>query len=147
MMCKSCEKHLNNENFEKNIKQSIIIINQNQNQNQNEFSNLNYTHKNYFKYVANVELYNNERTKTSNQSYMKFILDMPDAFIKKTKCLYIFTINSKIIKIGGTINGLKNRCSSFLCGHHYNYTLAFQNRKNGNSLYKKNYVKNREYYL
>ena len=27
-------------------------------------------------------------------------------------------MNNRIIKIGGTRNGLKSRCSSYLCGHH-----------------------------
>ena len=32
--------------------------------------------------------------------------------------LYIMTMNEKIIKIGGTRNGLKSRSASYLCGHH-----------------------------
>ena len=32
--------------------------------------------------------------------------------------LYIFTINNRIVKIGGTRTGLKGRTSSYLCGHH-----------------------------
>lgn len=32
--------------------------------------------------------------------------------------VYLFTINDKIVKIGGTRNGLKQRAGSYLCGHH-----------------------------
>lgn len=41
-----------------------------------------------------------------------------ELFSKKAEWLYIFTINDKIIKIGGTRNSLKNRVSSYNCGHH-----------------------------
>jgi hypothetical protein len=30
----------------------------------------------------------------------------------------MFTVNDKIVKIGGTRTGLKGRASSYLCGHH-----------------------------
>ena len=36
----------------------------------------------------------------------------------KDEHLYIMTMNEKIIKIGGTRNGLKARAGSYLCGHH-----------------------------
>jgi len=32
--------------------------------------------------------------------------------------IYIFTVNEKIVKIGGTRSGLKGRAGSYLCGHH-----------------------------
>lgn len=37
---------------------------------------------------------------------------------KRTECIYIFTIDQNIVKIGGTRNGLKARTASYLCGHH-----------------------------
>lgn len=39
-------------------------------------------------------------------------------FSKKTEWLYIFVINNRIVKIGGTRTGLKGRVGSYLCGHH-----------------------------
>jgi hypothetical protein len=37
---------------------------------------------------------------------------------KTTQWIYIFTIDGKIVKIGGTRTGLANRAASYLCGHH-----------------------------
>lgn len=39
-------------------------------------------------------------------------------FADKSEWLYIFTINSRVVKIGGTRTGIKGRISSYLCGHH-----------------------------
>lgn len=36
----------------------------------------------------------------------------------KTEWIYIFVINGRIVKIGGTRNGIKERWTSYLCGHH-----------------------------
>jgi hypothetical protein len=41
-----------------------------------------------------------------------------EEFFKKTEWLYLFTINDKIVKIGGTRCGLQNRVNSYNCGHH-----------------------------
>jgi hypothetical protein len=37
---------------------------------------------------------------------------------KIAQWIYILTINNRIVKIGGTRNGLKQRTGSYLCGHH-----------------------------
>jgi hypothetical protein len=39
-------------------------------------------------------------------------------FNKNAEWLYIITINNRIVKLGGTRTGLKQRASSYLCGHH-----------------------------
>ena len=41
-----------------------------------------------------------------------------EAFCKKNEWLYIFVINNRIVKIGGTRTGIKGRIMSYLCGHH-----------------------------
>jgi hypothetical protein len=42
----------------------------------------------------------------------------PEEFKEKTEWLYLFAINCRIVKIGGTRTGLKGRVASYLCGHH-----------------------------
>ena len=39
-------------------------------------------------------------------------------FEEKKEWIYIITINERIVKIGGTRDGIKNRFGSYLCGHH-----------------------------
>jgi hypothetical protein len=41
-----------------------------------------------------------------------------EEFADKSEWLYIFTINGRIVKIGGTRTGIKGRVASYLCGHH-----------------------------
>jgi hypothetical protein len=36
----------------------------------------------------------------------------------KKEWLYMFVMNDRIVKIGGTRTGLQNRAASYLCGHH-----------------------------
>jgi hypothetical protein len=43
------------------------------------------------------------------------VLDWKD---QTSQWIYVFTINEKIVKIGGTRSGLKGRAASYLCGHH-----------------------------
>jgi hypothetical protein len=42
----------------------------------------------------------------------------PKDFTEKAEWLYLLVINNRIVKIGGTRTGLKNRTASYLCGHH-----------------------------
>lgn len=37
---------------------------------------------------------------------------------KATEWLYLLVIDGRVVKIGGTRDGLKNRFGSYLCGHH-----------------------------
>lgn len=84
-----------------------------------------YNRKSYFTKVAEVLLDNETYTTGKKQGIKKrktLIQFIPtineEDFNSKTEWLYIFTINNKIVKIGGTRVGLKGRVSSYLCGHH-----------------------------
>jgi len=84
-----------------------------------------YNNKNDFKLVANIvidnEIYTSGKKKDQKKrnTLIKFVptIDEED-FSKKNEWLYIFTINNRIVKIGGTRTGLKGRTGSYLCGHH-----------------------------
>ena len=39
-------------------------------------------------------------------------------FNQNAEWIYIITINNRIVKLGGTRTGLKQRAASYLCGHH-----------------------------
>lgn len=75
----------------------------------------NYNRKNHFIHVANVVADDDKKRNT----VIKFIhvIDVKE-FKKKEEYIYIFTINDRIVKIGGTRTGLANRVTSYLCGHH-----------------------------
>mgnify|MGYP003328328980 FL=1 len=80
-----------------------------------------FEYNNLFKLVAKIvhdnEL-NNNNVKKRN-TVIKFVPLIPLTEWNKTnEYIYIFTINNYIVKIGGTRNGLKARCASYLCGHH-----------------------------
>lgn len=84
-----------------------------------------YDRKEYFISIANI-LLDNELFTTGKKSGQKkrntLIQFVPtisiDEFNEKTEWLYIFLINNRLVKIGGTRTGLKGRVSSYLCGHH-----------------------------
>jgi hypothetical protein len=85
----------------------------------------NYNKKEYFIPIANVLLDNDTFTigkKTGQKKRNTLIKFIPtislDEFNEKTEWLYIFLINNRLVKIGGTRTGLKGRVSSYLCGHH-----------------------------
>ncbi len=71
-----------------------------------------FTLANHFKHVANV---------IRNQTSKKVIAFEPVCSKKEWKqrneWIYIFTINDRIVKIGGTRTGLAGRTTSYLCGH------------------------------
>lgn len=72
-----------------------------------------YDRKDYFEYVAEITLDNEKST------VIKFSPTIEkNLFNQKSEWLYLFTINDKIVKIGGTRVGLKGRIQSYLCGHH-----------------------------
>lgn len=84
-----------------------------------------YVNKKDFNIVANVILDNDiyERGKKQGQQKRKTLIKFkPTISTKKFKdqneWIYIFTINDRIVKIGGTRSGLYQRCNSYLCGHH-----------------------------
>jgi hypothetical protein len=84
-----------------------------------------YNRKGYFIPIANVVLDNEIFASGKKQGHKKrntliqFIPIISAAeFNEKAEWLYVFLINKRVIKIGGTRTGLKGRVSSYLCGHH-----------------------------
>lgn len=69
-----------------------------------------------FKHVADIVLTPEELRK---KTIIMFKPIIPDTEWKElAQWIYIFTIDDKIVKIGGTRAGLKGRVDSYLCGHH-----------------------------
>ncbi len=71
--------------------------------------------------VADIVLDN--ETKKNGEQKRNTVIRFTPTISKKLwefndEWIYIMTMNNRIIKIGGTRNGLKSRCSSYLCGHH-----------------------------
>ena len=84
-----------------------------------------YNRKDYFVKIANVLLdvdtfTTGKKCGTKKRNTMiQFVPQIPnEKFSKKTEWIYIFVINDRIVKIGGTRTGLKGRVGSYLCGHH-----------------------------
>ena len=86
------------------------------------------------KYIKNIKIdkllsINNYENKDFFEKYADVVLDYSSrkTLIKlknlknpndKYELIYIFLIDGKIVKFGGSINGLKERFNSYLCGHH-----------------------------
>lgn len=96
---------------------------------ENELNFDEYKFSRYFDLVANV-LLDTEKTKEGKKKRQTTIKFEPtiskERWKEKSQYCYIFTMNDKIIKIGGTRDGLHNRTTSYLCGY---YTK--ENRKSG----------------
>jgi hypothetical protein len=79
-----------------------------------------YNRKEYFKPIMDIVLDND--MKNGNKKRMTLIKFEPTISIEeynsKTEWLYIFVIDGRIVKIGGTRTGIKGRVASYLCGHH-----------------------------
>jgi hypothetical protein len=59
-------------------------------------------------------------SKKKKQTVIDFVpLISNDLWKKKTlQWIYLFTVDDRIVKIGGSRSGLKGRAGSYLCGHH-----------------------------
>ena len=80
-----------------------------------------FPHKTIFKHVADICLDNDLDAKGKKQrgTIIKFVPIITEAEFKKdAEWIYMFLINGNIVKIGGTRTGLRDRTSSYLCGHH-----------------------------
>ena len=107
--------------FEKSsTKKWIKLIKQNE-----SISFAEYNHKDYFIKIADVlvddEVHVNGKKQglKKRNTLIKFVPTISkDAFEKKTEWIYILLINDRIVKIGGTRTGIKERTTSYLCGHH-----------------------------
>lgn len=80
-----------------------------------------YTFGSQFTKVADVVLDNelNDRGEKRRKTVIRFTPNIPVTdFKRRAEWIYIFTIDGRIVKIGGTRTGLSGRCGSYLCGHH-----------------------------
>ena len=75
-----------------------------------------YPRKEYFKHLMNIQL----DSKSQRDTLIEFVpvQGAEEDVLKKTEWIYIFLINQRIVKIGGTRTGIKGRVRSYLCGHH-----------------------------
>jgi hypothetical protein len=84
-----------------------------------------YNRKDYFIPIADIvlddEIFTSgpkDGTKKRN-TLIQFVPKISNEdFNKKTEWIYLFLMNDRIIKVGGTRTGLKGRIASYLCGHH-----------------------------
>ena len=84
-----------------------------------------YDKKDYFKLVADIVLDDEVIESGVNKgnkkrvSVIKFKPTISNTeFSKQNEWLYLFVINDKIVKIGGTRTSLKGRVGSYICGHY-----------------------------
>jgi hypothetical protein len=80
-----------------------------------------YKRKDNFIYVANIILDDelNVKSKKKRNTLIKFVPQIDQLlYNEESEWIYIFLVNDRIVKIGGTRTGLKGRVSSYLCGHH-----------------------------
>ena len=83
-----------------------------------------YHRKEHFIPVADIVLDTEMATKGKKAgkkqrlTLIQFVPTVKKVFNKETEWLYLFLINGRIVKLGGTRNGLKMRAGSYLCGHH-----------------------------
>lgn len=80
-----------------------------------------YNRRDMFTIVAEVklDLEMNKKGNKKRNTLIRFIPTVPEEeFRLKEEWIYYFTIGNRIVKIGGTRNGLKSRTQSYLCGHH-----------------------------
>jgi hypothetical protein len=81
-----------------------------------------YNRKEYFKKVADIVV-DDEVSMGGKKKRNTVIRFQPvglssEEYKEKKEWLYLFLINDRIVKIGGTRSGLKGRIDSYLCGHH-----------------------------
>jgi len=80
-----------------------------------------FNNKDYFKLTANI-IRDNEIKPNGLKARNTVIRFVPtiskEEWEPKSEWIYLIVINNKIVKIGGTRTGLKERCASYICGHH-----------------------------
>ena len=110
------EENINDKYLKSKIQKWIKLIPLNK-----SYDFILYKRKDYFIHVANIIL-DVELNKDNNKKRNTLIKFVPvidkKIFEDKTEHIYIFLINERIVKIGGTRTGLKGRVGSYLCGHH-----------------------------
>jgi len=106
-----------------------------------------YNKKSYFMPIADITLDNEINTSGKKTGLKKrntlIKLENFDKKLieEKTEWLYILTINGRIVKIGGTRDGIKNRFGSYLCGHHIP-----ERKKSGKASETNKYIYNTLYF-
>jgi hypothetical protein len=72
-----------------------------------------------FTHVANVELDTdlNRNGSKRRKTTIKFV-PVSNEWSSPCEWIYIFAVDGRIVKIGGTRTGLSKRSASYLCGHH-----------------------------
>ena len=80
----------------------------------------NYKNKKYFKLIGEIVLDTDEYNgKKKKDTILKIIPNITiEEFSNRNEWIYLFLINNRIVKIGGTRTGIKNRWLSYLSGHH-----------------------------
>lgn len=74
----------------------------------------NYDCKDYFKYVADVVI-----NRDQSKQLLKFVPKISiEQFNEKREWIYLYLIEDRIIKIGGTRVGLQGRARSYLSGYY-----------------------------
>lgn len=73
-----------------------------------------FAHRDNFEIVSEVKL----DMSSSRQTLIRFVPMNIDKWNACGNWVYMFVVNDRIVKIGGTKNGLKKRAASYLCGHH-----------------------------
>jgi len=78
--------------------------------------------KSYFKQVADIVLDTDVDEKKNGKKKRNTLIKLANCNEEtiKQKCewVYIMVINGRVVKIGGTRDGIKGRFGSYLCGHH-----------------------------
>ena len=103
--------------------------------------------KEHFVHIADVtldtEINNNGKSKGEKKRNTLIKLDNfnKELIDKKKEWLYIIAINNRIVKIGGTRSGIKERFGSYLCGHHIT-----ERNKSGKASETNKYVYNTLYF-
>lgn len=96
-----------------------------------------YTRRDYFKHVANI-VYDDTKNR------VVFVPQIEkEEYERKSEWIYTLTVNDRLVKIGGTRDGLKGRISSYCCGIH-----VVENGKSGKASVTNSYIYNTfEFYL
>ena len=103
--------------------------------------------KSHFSHIADIvldtEISNSGKSKGNKKRGTLIKLDNfnKELVDKKKEWLYIIVINNRIVKIGGTRSGIKDRFGSYLCGHHIT-----ERNKSGKASETNKYVYNTIYF-
>ena len=103
--------------------------------------------KSHFSHIADIvldtEISNSGKSKGKKKRGTLIKLDNfnKELVDKKKEWLYIIVINNRIVKIGGTRSGIKDRFGSYLCGHHIT-----ERNKSGKASETNKYVYNTIYF-